>query len=810
MTANPHNLIPSGLEPIDKLLGGLQSGKLYLTRGDALGKSLFAIKFVIEGLKRGEPAAMVIRYSPEDAVRRFALLGYDCLEDVYSGRLVILEYSNDIIEQIAGLQELIPVLRELEWLLGETHPQRLIFDPVTPLVTSAEAQRQMQITEFAAWAGSFGATVLMVANNTSPEVIQSFLPLVEESFRFSVVQTGNREDRLFTFEKSTSLPPYLVEVDPTRGVFFIETQDEPASVELPIAAPINTQPSAQAPRTAQPPVTAAKVDEVVTQQAANDLANRTTEPASEESSAQPANASEVETGGTTHLESVEIAPSRQPQVQPTPFDFDLLSESEIEDLLAAAQLNPKNLDFDTLYEASAAQEEKDQAVEITLQQKAEQKLDSLLELFDGEGAETSAAEPSLVTYSEDADSTTTVTPLDELPESEAEGGHQPQAVSEAMRRLLDRWEHTFTSQASVSAAADQPQTAALPEEVSSDATVAEVLAGDVAARTLENLLEAAPSDEEATELRLDVAAEAPQATEPQNAPHHRDPQTKDYKVLLIHSDQTERAQMAQALSDYCVEMVHDGVSALGKLLSFDPDLVILDLDLPVIDGFEILTHIRASLALPVIVTSADYVRVGDRLRASDLGADAYLSRPLSLRELKQKARQLIARYRGIEGWILNSQSERLPAERRKTPRTNHPIASEPVVPYDRFSAEVESKVRAALRNGQALSIVGCRLPMMTSEGSLLAQRLLELMRATVRDSDRISSNPRNDFVILLTDADAEGGRAFIRRLRERVRAAIHQEPSVWLRSFPEIREAQTEVSDEAGAFNRRASDKRAS
>src|ERR1043165_3474292 len=138
MTAKALNLIPSGIEPVDKLIGGLESGHLYLAHGEAAGKSLFGIKFLIEGLKRGENGALVIRYSPEDAVRRFARLGYDCLEDVYRGRLVILEYSDDIIQKIGKLRELTPVLRELEWLLGETRPKRLIFDPVASVLAGSE------------------------------------------------------------------------------------------------------------------------------------------------------------------------------------------------------------------------------------------------------------------------------------------------------------------------------------------------------------------------------------------------------------------------------------------------------------------------------------------------------------------------------------------------------------------------------------------------------------------------------------------------------------------------------------------------
>ena len=163
MSAKAPKQIRSGIEPVDKLLGGLEIGQLYLVHGDASGKSLFGIKFLIEGLRRGETGALVIRYSPEDAVRRFARLGYDCLEDVYSGRLVILEYSNEIIQQIARLRALSPVLRELEWLLGVTKPDRLVFDPVTHLVVG-DGNLEARVKEFATWASSFGATVSLIAN----------------------------------------------------------------------------------------------------------------------------------------------------------------------------------------------------------------------------------------------------------------------------------------------------------------------------------------------------------------------------------------------------------------------------------------------------------------------------------------------------------------------------------------------------------------------------------------------------------------------------------------------------------------------
>src|SRR5436190_18233545 len=182
MESQSGNLIVSGIEPIDELLGGLERGQLYLVHGEGSGKSLFGIKFLIEGLKQGKNGALIIRYSPEDAVRRFARLGYDCLEDVYSGRLVILEYSDEIIQKIGKLRQLTPVLRELEWLLGETRPERLIFDPVASVLTGSEGSLEERAREFADWAGSIGGTVVLI-DNGNQEMVESFKPLVAESSR---------------------------------------------------------------------------------------------------------------------------------------------------------------------------------------------------------------------------------------------------------------------------------------------------------------------------------------------------------------------------------------------------------------------------------------------------------------------------------------------------------------------------------------------------------------------------------------------------------------------------------------------------
>jgi|SRR5882724_2809670 len=238
--------IPSGVEPVDKLLGGLERGHLYLAHGDASGKSRFGIEFLIEGLKRGQPGVLITSYSREDAVRRFARLGYDCLEDIRSGALLLFKYSYDIVDQALQLHHLEPLLRELGPTLNESPPERIVFDSVNNLLACA---RQDDVTaradELAAWVRSFGATVVLVANEESRGVIESLKRSVRESFRFEVKKISDRLVRFIAFEKS-GIPAQAVRVDPSGSISLLEHQraNEPSNEECEMTPEKPTGPEA--------------------------------------------------------------------------------------------------------------------------------------------------------------------------------------------------------------------------------------------------------------------------------------------------------------------------------------------------------------------------------------------------------------------------------------------------------------------------------------------------------------------------------------------------------------------------------------
>ena len=93
---------------------------------------------------------------------------------------------------------------------------------------------------------------------------------------------------------------------------------------------------------------------------------------------------------------------------------------------------------------------------------------------------------------------------------------------------------------------------------------------------------------------------------------------------------------------YNVQTAVDGATARRHLAEFKPDLVVLDLMLPAISGFEVLAEIRRNGDLPVIVLTAR-AEEADRVAGLELGADDYVVKPFSPRELVARVRSVLRR-----------------------------------------------------------------------------------------------------------------------------------------------------------------------
>ncbi len=122
-------------------------------------------------------------------------------------------------------------------------------------------------------------------------------------------------------------------------------------------------------------------------------------------------------------------------------------------------------------------------------------------------------------------------------------------------------------------------------------------------------------------------------------------------VAIVDDDAAIRTALGRALrmEDYDVELFEDGSSALRAVQLRAPDVIVLDLQLPDIDGLEVCRRIRrGGDATPILMLTARDA-VNDRVAGLDVGADDYLVKPFDLAELLARLRALLRRHSLAEG-----------------------------------------------------------------------------------------------------------------------------------------------------------------
>ena len=166
-----------------------------------------------------------------------------------------------------------------------------------------------------------------------------------------------------------------------------------------------------------------------------------------------------------------------------------------------------------------------------------------------------------------------------------------------------------------------------------------------------------------------------------------------FKILVVDDETNilELVKLYLAKEGYQVETITRGAEALPKFIQFSPDLIILDLMLPDIDGYEVCRQIRNKSKVPILMLTARKDDV-DKIVGLEMGADDYMTKPFNPREL-------VARIRAI---LRRSQSEQKPDD-----------------------ILIVAKLRLDL-SGHVVSIDGTPLPLRTKEFALLTTLIQNL------------------------------------------------------------------------------------
>ena len=120
-------------------------------------------------------------------------------------------------------------------------------------------------------------------------------------------------------------------------------------------------------------------------------------------------------------------------------------------------------------------------------------------------------------------------------------------------------------------------------------------------------------------------------------------------ILVVEDDSVLADALANSLRSlgYAVDCLTTGAEADRALATANYDLVILDIELPVLDGFQVLRRLRQRKAKAPVLMLTARDSVHDRIHGLDIGADDYLTKPFEMGELAARVRALIRRAQGI-------------------------------------------------------------------------------------------------------------------------------------------------------------------
>ncbi|MDF2541894.1 MAG: hypothetical protein K0S47_1612 [Herbinix sp.] len=120
------------------------------------------------------------------------------------------------------------------------------------------------------------------------------------------------------------------------------------------------------------------------------------------------------------------------------------------------------------------------------------------------------------------------------------------------------------------------------------------------------------------------------------------------KILIVDDDVNIAELISLYLTKECFDtlIVHDGEAAIQKFNTYQPNLVLLDLMLPGIDGYEVCREIRKTSSVPIIMLSAKG-EIFDKVLGLELGADDYVIKPFDSKELVARVRAVLRRFHPV-------------------------------------------------------------------------------------------------------------------------------------------------------------------
>lgn len=245
------------------------------------------------------------------------------------------------------------------------------------------------------------------------------------------------------------------------------------------------------------------------------------------------------------------------------------------------------------------------------------------------------------------------------------------------------------------------------------------------------------------------------------------------RILVVDNDPDSLEIISEALSweGYAVQRTQSGREALDLIQTWDPDLIVLERNMPEMDGLEIIRDMRRKFSYVSVVFISGNSSTEAVIEGLDAGADDYISKPFDPLELLARVRTQM-RIKDLNDQL------RLANERLKELVDTDDLTG--LFNMRSLFQRLEMELERARRYGRQICVVMMDMDYFKSVndghdhlfGSFVLAEVGKIVRQTIRSLDIGARYGGDEFLIVLTETDPEGARKFCERLRSRIEAYL--------------------------------------
>jgi two-component system, cell cycle response regulator len=257
------------------------------------------------------------------------------------------------------------------------------------------------------------------------------------------------------------------------------------------------------------------------------------------------------------------------------------------------------------------------------------------------------------------------------------------------------------------------------------------------------------------------------------------------RILVVddHPDNVEIINARLSSRGFTVETATNGQEALDQVMANPPHLILLDVMMPLMDGYEVARRIKTDESLPfipiILVTARD--STADKVEGLDAGADDYLTKPINFPELEARVRSML-RIKRLQD-ELDQKNRELEIANKRLRRLSITDGLTELFNHRHMHELLHEEFERTKRSSEPLAVVMLDLDRFKQvndnyghpTGDVILYETARILRETAREIDMVGRYGGEEFIVILPGTDEEAAAQFAERIRQAVAEHVYRD-----------------------------------